>query len=185
MRRTSPPIWIALVGPCNRRGPAHVRLFRVLAVGAWRAPSQGCPRMAGAPVPGARELDQDGRDSVPHRVQGFTSGKADDRPRPQQQPLALHVVSVRWQLRAALAFRVRVFQPYMEAGRLRAQRGGAWCGRAVIRSQCPGNPLPPGLRSMHLASYRSDVSTRYIVATGRHMICRRRWRQPDVQRAVV
>ena len=64
-------------------------------------------------------------------------------------------------------------------------RAGAWCDRAVIRSQCPGNPLPPGLRSMHPASYRSDVSTRYIAATSRHMICRRRWSQPDVQRAVV
>ena len=36
-----------------------------------------------------------------------------------------------------------------------------------------------------IASYRFDVSIRYIPTTDRHLICRRRWSQPDVQRAVV
>jgi hypothetical protein len=172
----------------GRRAQAAVRHLprphTTVSGGAWRAPPRGCPRIAGASVPGDRELVQGGRDSFPHRVQGLPVARwmiARVRSSSPWHWTSFRCASgcgLRWQSAGTSSSR-----PWKPGAC--AQRGGAGCDRAVIRSQCPGNPLPPGLRSMHLASYRSDVSTRYIAATGRHVVCRRRRRQPDVQRAVV
>jgi KAP family P-loop domain len=95
-------------------------------------------------------------ETTPHIVS--TSDKTDDRPRPQQEPLAPRTVSLRWQLQAALTIRERVFQPSMEAEA--PAHATRW---RLVRPGCDPKPVPRQAASARLGQYApGNVSFRCI-----------------------